>query len=200
MPFTLFTKHTPGISSRLRFLGRAFQWYGVLIGTITVLFAYLAMMLVGTLRPANLHNLPEAYLPVGLLRAASLIIIGRALLKRQRWSGYLAAITLIAPLAKQLFDQNLPRYSRLDAFIAVTMLGILASVRSELRSLRDSELPDDDVIATQSAELDGRIEEVRTERERRRLIEAIAIAPVIKSAAPEADINQNVALENLRDD
>lgn len=154
MPANPFTQYAPGISGRLRFLGHAFQAYGVLIGTFTVLLVYLVMVTSGGHWPANRSDLRPSVLLADLLRAASLMFIGTALLKRQRWGGYLALLALGAPLAKQTLHLNLPRYTWLDALIATILLGMLASSWGELRTVRDADLSD-------YTNLDGQLDERR---------------------------------------
>lgn len=139
----LFTKFRELPSQRLRYLARGLQGYGIAIGVATT---YLALALATAPTSKIVREFRDVgslrLLLIGVLQCASLIVIGRALLRRRRWGGYLAVITLTAPILSRLISGNqllLP-----EVLIAVGACTTLLTVWKELRSARDLDLSDDD--------------------------------------------------------
>ncbi|MEO7998066.1 MAG: hypothetical protein ABI852_11510 [Gemmatimonadaceae bacterium] len=143
MPHWIFTKFRPQPSRRLRILARFLQGYGIAIGLSTVVIA-----LAVTTAPHNqtfkdFRDIPALKLLLtGALECASLLVIGRALLKRERWGGYLAIVTLTAPILSRLRTER--PYMLGEVLIAVGACATLFTVWKELRSARDLDLAVDE--------------------------------------------------------
>ena len=79
-----------------------------------------------------------------VLAGASMYLIGRALLRRQRWGAYLAAFTLGVPLLKQLFSPDMPILSISGIVVSTLALGAIVTVWDELGTVRDADFVDSD--------------------------------------------------------
>lgn len=141
--YTLFTKFRKRPSLRLQLLARGLQWYGIGIAVVTV------GVLLYKLGAPNSHITKPfgdvaafKVILVGALQGASLIVIGRALQRLQRWSAYLAMVTLTAPIISRWgADYTL---KSAEILVAVAAIGTLLTAWKELRSERDMDLVAED--------------------------------------------------------
>lgn len=144
--FTKFRRHP---SRRLRILARFLQGYGIAIGVSTVFLALLVTTSPHSQVVKDFRNIPALkLLLIGALQCASLLAIGRALLRRERWGGYLAIVTLTAPIISRLVSAH--PFLLGEVLIAGGASATLFTVWNELRSARDRDLADDDELEPDS--------------------------------------------------
>lgn len=138
----LFTRRTREPSTRLRLLARAFQFYGVYIAAMALgVFIALPFFKDHAHTPRWLFTPFYSYIAV---TAASYFLIGRALLRRQRWGAYLAGLTIGVPFVRQLIkpDANILSISELG--LCTIALCVTVTVWSELGTTRDADFDEDD--------------------------------------------------------
>lgn len=147
MRFHLFTRRTTYASLRLRFLSRGMQVFGVLLLVVSVAAAQMiATMPLSdqiVFKPGIRSQVIRSILVSGLFTALSYFLVGRALRRRERWSGYAAAIAIGLPALLRATD--LMRVSRGDTYVdiaAVVTLTLIATVWRELGSVPASALLD----------------------------------------------------------
>lgn len=78
-----------------------------------------------------------------ILAGASFFLIGRALLRRQRWGAYLAGVTLGFPLIKQFIFRDDSILSIPGIVIATFALSAIVTVWDELGTVRDADFESD---------------------------------------------------------
>lgn len=142
MAFSFFTKRSRRPSTRLRMIARYLQFTAIISATALVglLVARLFLKEVDTKLPLPLP-LIITYVTAGV---ASLFVIARGLLRRERWAGYLAAFTFGAPLVRHVINYGADLFVG-GALVPLAALVTIASVWKELGPVRDSDfLPDDD--------------------------------------------------------
>jgi len=141
MAFPFFTKRSRLPSPRLNLVAGYFQLSGLLTGTVVV-----GIVIAKFFDKEGNYILP---LPLPLLvlyvalSAISFYQIGRGLLLRQRWAGYLAAFTFGAPVVKKFITAG-TGISIGSTIYPLPALIAVASVWPELGSVRDSEFAAND--------------------------------------------------------
>ena len=145
MSFSIFTARSREISTRLRLVGRGFQLSAIAVWTMTAVWMIATPFLPLLKQPIHLYR--WMFAPVWLyyvLAGASMYLIGRALLRRQRWGAYLAAFTLGVPLLKQLFSPDMPILSISGIVVSTLALCAIVTVWDELGTVRDADFVDPD--------------------------------------------------------
>lgn len=148
MRFHLFTRRTTYASLRLRFLARGMQVFGVLIGVLEVTTAkWMATAhLNHSLSPEMRAALIRSVLVHGLFAAISYFLVGRALRRRERWSGYAAAIAIGLPALLRVTNLvSVPganfSTAAIDSIALITVT-LIATVWRELGSVPASAILD----------------------------------------------------------
>lgn len=145
MSFSLFTTRTREPSSRLRFLARGFQFSGIASAAVMAgLLLALPFFNNHAHTPRYLFTPAIRLIAFVFLSAASSFLIGRGLLKRQRWGAYLAGVTLGVPFVKQLLSPDSNILSVQALAIYTVALCVTVTVWDELGSARDGDLERDD--------------------------------------------------------
>jgi len=143
MPFfSFFTKRSTEISTRLRLVARGFQFSGIFVWTIV---AFWTVTLPFMKQPVRMYRWMFTPLSLyGVLAGASMFLIGRALMRRQRWGAYLAGVTLGVPLLRQFVMPNAAILSIPEIIFTTLALGSIVTVWDELGSERDAEFSQSD--------------------------------------------------------
>lgn len=142
--FTVFTEPGSRRSPRLRFLSLAFRVSGVLAGIASASYFLMLRSEAFARFPVEMRNgLLFRAVSTRALTAASLIIIGRALHRRQRSGAYFGAFALIGPQILQMVFT--PARFSLDGFV-IPFIGVvlIASVWKELDPPAGVELDESD--------------------------------------------------------
>ncbi|MEP6833835.1 MAG: hypothetical protein ABJB74_10585 [Gemmatimonas sp.] len=140
--FAFFTKRSHEISTRLRLVARGFQFSGIFVWTV-VAFGTVALPFIK--QPVRMYRWMFApTLLYGALVGASMFLIGRALMRRQRWGAYLAGVTLGVPLLRQFVMPNAAILSIPEIIYTTLALGAIVTVWDELGSERDAEFSQSD--------------------------------------------------------
>ena len=145
MSFSIFTARSREISTRLRLVARGFQLSAIAVWTLTAVWMIAMPFLPLFKQPIHLYRWMFAPLWLySVLAGASMYVIGRALLRRQRWGAYLAGFTLGLPLLKQLLSPDTPILSISGIVVSTLALGAIVTVWDELGTVRDAEFVDPD--------------------------------------------------------
>lgn len=144
MAFSFFTSRSRELSLRLRVVARGFQFSGVAIWALGTawLVALPFMPMAKTIRLYRWMFAPP--LVYSILAGASFFLIGRALLRRQRWGAYLAGVTLGVPLIKQFIFRDDAILPISGIVIATFALSAIVTVWDELGTVRDAEFESDE--------------------------------------------------------
>ena len=145
MSFSIFTARSREISTRLRLVARGFQLSAIAVWTLTAVWTIAMPFLPLFKQPIHLYRWMFAPLWLySVLAGASMYVIGRALLRRQRWGAYLAGFTLGLPLLKQLLSPDTPILSISGIVVSTLALGAIVTVWDELGTVRDADFVDPD--------------------------------------------------------
>ncbi|MEO7998063.1 MAG: hypothetical protein ABI852_11495 [Gemmatimonadaceae bacterium] len=144
--FSFFTRRTREPSTRLRLLARGFQFTAVSIAGMAI-----AVTIALQFFKDHAHTPQWLFTPFYAyvaLSAASSYLIGRALLRRQRWGAYLAGLTLGAPLIRQLLSPDANILSIRGLVFCTVALCVTVTVWDELGTARDADFDEenDDVL------------------------------------------------------
>lgn len=141
MPFRLFTRRTRKPSTRLQLLARGFQVVG-----ISGIVSMLGVLVIREYFLDHAHTprwLFSPNVPYITLAAVSSFLIGRGLIRRQRWSAYLAGLTVATPIIRQLLNPDVPILSVGQIAIGTLALCSIVTVWDELGGARDADFDDE---------------------------------------------------------
>lgn len=198
MKFSLFTTRTSKPSLRLRILARCFQGVSVLVAAMTVGIAiYRQFFLDHTHTPRWAFGPHYWFVAVS---TTSMFLVGRALLRRQRWGAFLAAATLGIPIIKQLIDPNSMNADIPQIALGTLALCTLVTVWDELGGSHDADFDDerakdvaDDPQLALSNEAHGNDDDVADARE----IGSPSYATPLLLTTPAPTINKATAKSPL---
>jgi hypothetical protein len=188
MAFSFFTKRLARPSRRLRFLARSFQ----LFAGAQLVRAIAIIVFVPTLRdklsPESMTGLLVSTSAFGTLQALSLFMIGRALLRRQKWGGYVGAFVIVAPLVvRPILGQPISVFG-IGTVLSLVSVAVLGSAWKELDSNAEEEPDDSDSDEPVLTPRNRGYGESRTLPH-----ESVPVAAVVAPTTP-------LAVKNLRND
>ena len=139
--FSLFTTRTNKPSLRLTLLARGFQALGIVTGvSLAGIAIYRQFFLDHTHTPRWAFTPLYSYFA---LSALSSFLIGRGLLRRQRWGAYLAGVTIAAPFVQQLLNPDANILSVPQLALSTLALCAIVTVWDELGNARDADFEDE---------------------------------------------------------